>query len=230
MFTSAGHGGHGEMRNTLERETVTAPAETSLGTMQLAAGPVGLSGVPTGSESFRRSAEPAGLTLLDFWRWSESDLLNSLTRTRLAEFIVATALGAHAVGPRDERSALELVTEDGVEVRVRSGSFLKSFHQKDFSKVAFIPQVRSSHSRAGSARPASCRVLVHVFALLDHVERGTVDPLDLDQWRFFVPPTSKLEALLTEQHAITVPTLDQLSRGSVSYQDLRAAVRNAVGS
>jgi hypothetical protein len=210
--------------------TVTAPSETSTVIMRPAAGPLGLFGAVTGSEPFRCSERPLSLTLLDFWRWSESDLLNSVTRTRLAEFIVASALGAHAKGPRDEHSSLDLVMPDGVNVRVKSGSFLKSFHQRDLSKVVFIPQVRSSYCHAGSAHHAAYRAHVYVFALLDYVERATVDPLDLDQWRFFVPPTSKLEALVTEQHALTVPTLDELSTGSVAYEDLRAAVWNAVES
>ena len=209
---------------------MTAPAERSTGIGQPAAGPLGLSGDLTGSELFRCSEGPLSLTLLDFWRWSESDLLNSVTRTRLAEFIVASALAAWAEGPRDEHSSLDLVTPDGVEVRVKSASFLKSFHQRDLSKVIFVPQIRPSYSRAGSAHHAVCRAQVYVFALLDSVERATVDPLDLDQWRFFVPETSKLEALVTEQRALTVPTLDELSGGSVAYGDLRAAVRKAVGS
>lgn len=202
---------------------------TPSGLLPPVVGPAGLSGALDGSERFRCSEKRLGLTLLDFWRWSEADLLNSLTRTRLVEFIVATALGAHAEGPRDERSSLALVTPDDIEVRVKSGSFLKSFHQRDLSKVVFIPQVRPSYSRAGSPHHAH-RAQVYVFALLDHVERATVDPLDLDQWRFFVPPTSKLEALVTKQHALTVPTLDDLSTGSVAYENLEAAVRKAAGS
>ncbi len=210
---------------------MTTTLETSTALMQPEAAPLGLSGLLTGSEPFKCSESPLDLTLLDFWKWSESDLLNSLTRTRLAEFIVATALGARADGPRDERSSLELVTPDGVGVRVKSGSFLKSFHQRDLSKVVFIPQVRPTYAHAGSGHHATSRPLVYVFALLDHVERATVDPLDLDQWRFFIPPTSKLETLVTEQqHALSVPTLDELSSGSVAFENLRAAVQKAVGS
>jgi len=209
---------------------MTPTVETSSDLMQAEAGPSGLSGVLSGLEPFRCSGKPLGPTLLDFWRWSESDLLNSLTRTRLAEFVVATALGAHAEGPRDERSSLELVTPDGVEIRVKSGSFLKSFHQRDLSKVVFIPQVYPAHFHAVSGRRAAYRAQVYVFALLDHVERATADPLDLDQWRFFVPPTSRLEALVMEQHSLTVPTLDELSGGSVAYNDLKAAVQKAAAS
>ena len=208
---------------------MTAPAEVSAGVMRTGTGPSGLSGSLSGSEPFRCCGQALGFTLLDFWKWSESDLLNGLTRTRLAEFIVAAALGAHAEGPRDEHSSLELVTPDGVEVRVKSSSFLKSFPQRDLSKVVFVPQVRATRSDAGSGHHSPYRAQVYVFALLDHVERATVDPLDLGQWRFFVPPTSKLEALVSEQRALTVPTLDALSSGSVAYEDLKAAVRKAAG-
>ena len=197
------------------------PAET---------GPFGLSGNLSGSEPFRYGGKALGFTLLDYWKWSESDLLNGLTRTRLAEFIVAAALGAHAEGPRDEHSSLELVTPDGIEVRVKSSSFLKSFPQRDLSKVVFVPQVRLTRSDEAGGPHVPCRAQVYVFALLDHVEKASVDPLDLGQWRFFVPPTSRLEALVAEQRALTVPTLDALSAGSVGYEGLRAAVEKAAGS
>ena len=208
---------------------MTAPVEASTRVMPTT-GPSGLSGNLSGSEPFRCCGKALGFTLLDFWKWSECDLLNGLTRTRLAEFIVASALGARAEGPRDEHSSLELVTPDGVEIRVKSSSFLKSFHQRDLSKVVFVPQVRLTRSDAASGPHAPSRAQVYVFALLDHVERATVDPLDLGQWRFFVPPTSRLEALVAEQRALTVPTLDALSAGSVGYEGLGAAVQRAAGS
>lgn len=214
-----------------EKTLATAIAEPMPVTTHPGAAPSGLAGVLNGSERFLFRGRPFGPTLLDFWKWSESDLLNSLTRSRLAEFIVATALGAHAGGPRDERSSLALVTPDGVEVRVKSGSFLKSFHQRDLSKIVFIPHARTSHAHAGrNCDRAPYEAHVYVFALLDHVERATINPLNFDQWRFFVPPTSKLEALLRGQHALTVPSLDELTGGSVAYEDLKTAVRRVVES
>lgn len=35
-------------------------------------------------------------TLLDFWRWGFSDVLNNTTRGIFAEYLVATALGIEA--------------------------------------------------------------------------------------------------------------------------------------
>src|SRR6266851_1966408 len=54
----------------------------------------------TGHETFHANARGLGLTLSDFWRWSLSDLVSNATRGRLAEFIVADALGISTRGVR----------------------------------------------------------------------------------------------------------------------------------
>lgn len=46
----------------------------------------------TGQEKFIAAGSPLNLKLLDFWQWSQADLLSNATRGVLAEFIVAAAL------------------------------------------------------------------------------------------------------------------------------------------
>ena len=57
------------------------------------------------------------LTLLDFWSWSASDLVSNATRGRLAEFIVANALGVES-GIREEWAAYDLATATGIKIEV----------------------------------------------------------------------------------------------------------------
>ena len=59
----------------------------------------------SGSEPLHVNGAVLPFTLLDFWRWGTSDLVSNATRGRLAEFIVATALGISPCGARDEWSA-----------------------------------------------------------------------------------------------------------------------------
>ena len=47
----------------------------------------------TGEERFRSSSRDLDLSLIDFWRWSASDIVDNTIRGDLAEFIVASALG-----------------------------------------------------------------------------------------------------------------------------------------
>jgi hypothetical protein len=67
---------------------------------------------------------------------------------------------------------------------------------------------------------------VYVFALLSHTDKGTVNPLDLDQWTFYVLPTEVLDSRTRGQHSITLRTLQALTE-AVGFSDLRDAVHAA---
>ncbi|MCB0035652.1 MAG: hypothetical protein KDE51_16580, partial [Anaerolineales bacterium] len=63
----------------------------------------------SGQEPFTDNGQPLPLTLLDFWQWSSSDLVNNALRGVLAEFIVASALGCQTP-TRTEWDAYDLQT------------------------------------------------------------------------------------------------------------------------
>ena len=46
-----------------------------------------------GTEQLHLDGKNIGVCVIDFWRWSASDLLSNATRGRFAEFIIANALG-----------------------------------------------------------------------------------------------------------------------------------------
>ena len=55
----------------------------------------------TGNEPLTENGNRLGPSLIDFWRWSISDLVDNTTRGALAEFIVACALGENDTGAPD---------------------------------------------------------------------------------------------------------------------------------
>lgn len=63
-----------------------------------------------GSEQFHMSGSGVGFALLDYWRWSGSDLVNNVARGILTEYIVARAVGASTTGVCDEWAAFDLET------------------------------------------------------------------------------------------------------------------------
>lgn len=79
---------------------------------------------------------PLAANLLDFWRWSASDLVSNATRGILAEFIVAQALGLET-GVRAEWDAYDLVTSAGLNVEVKSSAYLQSWFHKELSAISF---------------------------------------------------------------------------------------------
>jgi hypothetical protein len=93
--------------------------------------------VKSGNEPLNYNGQPLKFTLLDFWRWSASDILSNTTRGILAEFIVATAVNIDAANVRDEWGAFDLVTPSGIKLEIKSAAYLQSWFQKTLSNISF---------------------------------------------------------------------------------------------
>lgn len=150
----------------------------------------------SGDERMHSSGRLLGFTLLDFWSWSSSDLTSNATRGVLAEFIVASALGVAIKTPREEWRAFDLVTPEEITVEVKSAAYIQSRKERSLSSVVFrIPKTRAWAADTGVLERESRRqAQVYVFALLAHKEMASIDPLNVNQWSFFVLPTAVLDA------------------------------------
>jgi len=181
-----------------------------------------------GTEPFTAAGEPVGPTVADFWGWSRSDLLDNTERGVLAEFIVATALGIPVDGVREGWAAWDLTMPGGVRVEVKSAAYLQSWAQKELSRISFgTPRTLAWDADGGGfAGVARRHAQVYVFALLTHTDKATVDPLDLDQWVFYVLPTAVLDGRTRSQHSITLKTLEGLT-AALGFGELRQAVNLA---
>lgn len=183
----------------------------------------------SGDEPLHSNGRPLGITLLDFWRWSSSDLVSNATRGILAEFIVASALGIELNDVRDEWRAFDLITPEGITVEVKSAAYIQTWSQRDFSRITFrIPKTRAWDADTNVQEKVPRRhAKVYVFALLAHKDKSSIDPLNVEQWQFFVLPTAVLNARTRSQHSITLRSLENLAGRAVSYNELREAVRKA---
>lgn len=183
----------------------------------------------TGAEPFVDGGAATAFTISDFWRWSVSDLVSNATRGRLAEYIVARALGIATDGVRDEWAPYDLITADGVRIEVKSAAYLQSWHQTALSKISFsIRKARIWDPETNLLDDTPVRAAdVYVFALLAHQEKVTLDPLKLDQWEFYVVPTRVLDERARSQHSITLVSLKGLA-APVRFSELVTKLRSAV--
>src|ERR1700761_545099 len=93
--------------------------------------------IKTGDEKLLYQKEQLPISLLDFWRWSVSDILSNATRGRFAEFIVATAANVDIKTIRDEWGAFDLETMDGIKIEVKSAAYIQTWFQRELSKISF---------------------------------------------------------------------------------------------
>ena len=183
----------------------------------------------TGHESFTSNGQPLETRLIDFWQWSVSDLVSNATRGRLAEFIVASALDiTNAV--RNEWDAFDLQMPAGLKIEVKSCGYLQSWKQEKHSTITFsVRKARGWDAATGLMQAELTRHAdLYIFALLTHkASKRTLDPLNLDQWSFYLVPTQKLNERTRSQHSITLKSLEALCPEPVPYSGLKGAVAAA---
>lgn len=182
----------------------------------------------TGTEPFRDGAKGLGINLLSFWQWSASDLVSNATRGVLAEFIVAHAVGACTDDVREEWAAYDVKTPAGVKIEVKSAAYLQAWHQEKLSKITFSARkTRGWDAETNKqSKEAKRHADVYVFALLKHQDKHTVDPLNVDQWQFYVLPRAVLDARKRSQHSITLPSLEKMTPAT-TFAELGKAVAEA---
>ena len=185
-----------------------------------------------GAERFRARGSDLNFNVLDYWRWSASDLVGNTARGILAEYIVARALKIPMDKEiRDEWARYDLETPDGVKIEVKSAAYVQSWKQTRYSQIKFgVSKTRTWDAESGyyDLSEPMRHADVYVFALFAQREMP-IDPLDLDQWQFYALATQKLD----DRKSISLSALSALEKEKLAwpatYHDLADAVREAVG-
>ncbi len=177
----------------------------------------------TGDERLQMHGQPVSASVLTFWQWAASDLISNAMRGRFAEYLVALALGV-ADGVRVEWDAYDLQTVSGVKVEVKSAAYLQRWYQRRPSVITFdiLPTLGWTAATNTYSPERKRQADVYVFALLAHRDKATLDPLNLDQWEFYVLPTAVLDTQLPTQKTISLGMVRRLSAQQVQFGTLRS--------
>lgn len=186
-----------------------------------------------------------GMTVLDYWRWSGSDLLDNAQRGVLAEFLVARALGV-----TDEFRA-EWASYDiryrNRKIEVKSAAFAQSWPQEAPSMISFniAPQKGAWDPKTNEWEPLDSprrTADLYIFSLLRRPDgkdrcdpnRYESNPLDLRHWEFRVLDTATLDSKRPGQKTIGLGPLavlvavSALGAAGIGYGDIKTAVDRVI--
>jgi len=181
-----------------------------------------------GNEQFLSTGDALPFDVASFWCWAFSDFVSNTARGILAEYIVARAVGIGDTGVRPEWASFDVTTPEEIKIEVKSAAYIQSWQQNDYSKISFsVAKKRGWDAQTGLAVEPTRHADVYVMALLHHRDQGTLNPLNLDQWSFYVVVRQALDDRIRSQHSITMPSLTGMGIKPVPYSDLGAAVRAA---
>lgn len=177
----------------------------------------------TGDELFSN-----GHTLLGFWQWAHSDILGNAERGRLAEYIVAMALDI-SDSCRVEWNAYDLETKNGLKIEVKSSGYLQEWKQNHLSEICF--DIRPTRLWYEGTNKYSVdrrrRADIYVFCVFTCIDIGRANPLDLEQWTFYVLKTSDLNQHSLSQKRISLNSLQKLPVMITGYQGLKETIEKA---
>ena len=147
----------------------------------------------------------------------------------MAEYLVALDLGV-ADGVRTEWVAYDMKTSEGLTVEVKSASYIQSWAQRRYSIITFDvrPTLGWNPDTAKYGTVRRRQSDAYVFALIEHRDRTTIDPLNVEQWLFHIVATRVLDATLGSQKSVSLEGLHRLKPTTVRFGSIREAIRKVV--
>lgn len=183
----------------------------------------------SGKEKFTfKGKQQENATISDFWKWHSSDLIGNTLRGNLAGYIVAMSLGQKNEVQRGW-AAWDLEYK-GIKIEVKSSSYIQSWNQGKYSQIAFGIGKRMAwdyESNKFDGNPKR-HADVYVFALLSHKDQETINPLQLDQWVFYVISTNIINENLEEVKSVGIKTIERIGAIKCSFNELERTITEVV--
>lgn len=186
-----------------------------------------------GDEMFTFGTNTLQANITDFWAWSMSRLLADGPRGDLAEFIVNTALGIDTTIPKKGWGECDILY-DGMRIEVKCSSALQAWDRKSPPRPTFsisktancdIQETKDGFVYVGSdgsepQRRSEC----YVFCYFAHTDRETANPMRLEQWEFYILPTSVINENLGNQKSISLQGIKRLNGIKVDYNGIKPQI------
>lgn len=174
-----------------------------------------------GDELFHQNNNNLNFSLLNYWQWANSDLVNNTTRGILAEFIVASALGI-TKGVRKEWDSFDLKYKS-LKIEIKSSAYIQSWHQSKYSSLIFgiQPTLAWDPDTNKFSHVTTRQSDAYIFCVLNSKNKRTVNPLNLDQWDFYIIPTKVLNDKKKNQKTISLSSLIKLNPAKVKFNGIK---------
>lgn len=183
----------------------------------------------TGNEEFTLHGSSAAITVIDFWSWAYSDLVDNTQRGVMAEFLVYSSLNGSTCTDKQIRenwSPFDVTSPSGRRIEVKSAAYIQAWTPENiFAQIQFDigKKLAWNNETASFASEAKRNCDLYVFCLFT-AKTKDVSLLNLDYWEFYVLPTSVLNEKVPNQKGIVLSSLLKLEPVKTDYAGLREAI------
>lgn len=184
----------------------------------------------SGQEQFTSEGKPIGFTVLDFWAFQYSNIWEM--QGEIAEFIVAKALGKDVPYNKNGWTLWDM-NYRGKRIEVKETGYYHSWQidgKVSQQRTFGITKAFSEYKDRGSEYKRQSDV--YVFCLNTGETKEESNPLVLDNWRFWVVPTSTINQLCGNNKTISLGRIKRITgqENGVVYGQLKEEVDKKVSN
>jgi hypothetical protein len=158
-------------------------------------------------------------TLIDFWAWNGSDLVNNAMRWKLAEYIIALALWLDN-WYRIEWDEYDLIYKK-LKIEIKSWAYIQSWEQEKLSNIVLWIKPTDNWNWIFQRQSD-----IYIFAILKCIDSKIINPLNLEQWDFYIIKTEILNNKLWWQKTIWLNSLLKLNPIKSDFINLKKVIDN----
>jgi hypothetical protein len=170
-------------------------------------------------------------TIIDYWKWAFSDLIGNTERGMLAEYLVALACGIDEK-VRISWGSYDMELDNGIRIEVKSSAYIQTWKQKSYSKPSFGIQKTKAWDHVENIfdEIKKRQADIYVFALLAHKKQDTINPLDTDQWEFYLLKTEVLNHYMGDFKTIGLERIKQLNAVKSNFEQLHEHILSLINA
>ena len=187
------------------------------------------------NDCFRVNGKDA-FTVLDFWKYKFSQIESC--PASLAEFLVAKALDVTRAENLDYWTAYDM-SYRGRRIEVKETRYIHSWNREKVSPARYFSIAPSNNgywSNIPKLHPEKKKERqsdVYVFCLNTNQDYTKADPMNVDDWRFYIVPTFEIDRYAdrngnSDQKKISLSVVRRLAGDGVDFNEIKEKVNEAI--
>ena len=176
-----------------------------------------------GNEKFILNNNKLDFGILDFWIYKYSNIYNM--QEVIAEFIVEKALNIEKSYNTDYWTLFDILYRN-CRIEIKETSYYhpwtengKVSNQRSFG----ITKANSNYENNGSENKFERQNDIYVFCLNTGTTKESSNPMNLNNWEFYIVPTSVINEKCSNNKTISLNKVRQLTK-AVSYDNLQESI------
>ena len=115
-----------------------------------------------------------------------------------------------------------------IKIEIKSCAYIQAWEQKQFSKISFdiAPTRLYDYEKECYSDECKRQADIYIFCLLKHKDRETINPLDMEQWEFYIATTSFLNSHFENQKQIALSKLTKNNIEPLKYNQIKPFIDN----